>query len=164
MITRAGNAGVDTFVREDKSLFVFFNGHPEYASNTLLLEYKRDVTRFVRNESQTYPLLPENYFAPVTADALKALELRAKADPSEERVGELAAILETMRMESTWHKTAVHIYKNWLRHISEQKKQSQENSINCDSPSAKTPSSDRSMSSVRFPALEDTQPACATKI
>jgi homoserine O-succinyltransferase len=147
VITRAENVGVDTFVREDKSLSVFFNGHPEYASNTLLLEYKRDVIRFLRKESQTYPLLPENYFDPATANALKTLELRAKAEPSEERVGELAAILEAMRMESTWHATAVSMYQSWLRHIAERKKKSQENSAGLDSLSAEILSSDRSISS-----------------
>ena len=125
VLTRAENVGVDTFIKEGKNLFVFFNGHPEYASNTLLLEYKRDVIRFVKKETDTYPLLPLNYFDPNTVAALTALEERAKANPSEELVADLTAILEPIHMESSWHATATHVYRNWLHFISAQKKQSE---------------------------------------
>ncbi len=153
VLTHAENIGVDTFVREDKSLFVFFNGHPEYASNTLLLEYKRDVTRFLKNESQTYPLLPENYFDTAIADALKALEQRAIANPSEERVAELAAILETIRMESSWHATAVHMYQNWLGHISERKKQAASNTAAIESHAEAQVEDDASIPSLAAAAV-----------
>ena len=45
-----------------KSLFVFFQGHPEYESDTLLREYRRDIGRYLRSEAENYPLLPRNYF------------------------------------------------------------------------------------------------------
>jgi homoserine O-succinyltransferase len=125
VLTRAENVGVDTFVKEEKSLFVFFNGHPEYASNTLLLEYKRDVIRFLKGETDTYPLLPLNYFDASTVAALTALKERALAAPSEKWVADLTAILEPIRIESTWHATAARFYQNWLHWISAQKKQSE---------------------------------------
>jgi len=133
VLTRAENVGVDTFIKEEKSLLVFFNGHPEYASNTLLLEYKRDVIRFLKKESETYPLLPLKYFDYETTAALRALEERAKAAPSEKWVAELTAILEAIRIESTWHATATHVYQNWLHSIIARKKQAESGSPSAES-------------------------------
>lgn len=48
VLARSADAGVDTFIKQYKSLFVFFQGHPEYESDTLLLEYRRDVARYLR--------------------------------------------------------------------------------------------------------------------
>jgi homoserine O-succinyltransferase len=65
-------AGVDTFVRERRSLFLFFQGHPEYDADTLPREYRRDVARFLRGERDSYPDLPKEYFDPITTDMLNA--------------------------------------------------------------------------------------------
>ncbi len=43
VLARAVDAGVDTFVKQENSLFVFFQGHPEYEPDTLMREYRRDV-------------------------------------------------------------------------------------------------------------------------
>ena len=40
---------------DDRSLFVFLQGHPEYDPTTLLREYRRDVGRFLRRERDGYP-------------------------------------------------------------------------------------------------------------
>jgi homoserine O-succinyltransferase len=50
VLTRSQDAGVDAFVKQGKSLFVFFQGHPEYEAITLLLEYRRDIGRYLRGE------------------------------------------------------------------------------------------------------------------
>ena len=34
VLTRAADAGIDTFIKQQKALFVFFQGHPEYESDT----------------------------------------------------------------------------------------------------------------------------------
>src|SRR6185295_4347207 len=70
VLTRSDAAGVDSFVKQRKSLFVFFQGHPEYEAVTLLLEYRRDVARYLRGERDTYPLMPEGYFEEDTVRAL----------------------------------------------------------------------------------------------
>ena len=62
VLTRSEDAGVDAFVKQRKSLFVFFQGHPEYDAMTLLLEYRRDIGRFLRGERETYPPMPQGYF------------------------------------------------------------------------------------------------------
>ena len=41
---------------------VFFQGHPEYDTISLLKEYKREIRAFVSGHRQEYPPFPENYF------------------------------------------------------------------------------------------------------
>ncbi len=63
VLTQSVEAGVDLFVKEKKdSLFVHFQGHPEYGARTLLKEYRRDIKRFLRRERETYPTMPHGYF------------------------------------------------------------------------------------------------------
>jgi homoserine O-succinyltransferase len=80
VILRSDVTGVDAFVRQRKSLVVFFQGHPEYEADALLLEYRRDVKRFLRRQRETYPPMPQGYFDPDTAAALAALRQRALVD------------------------------------------------------------------------------------
>lgn len=121
LLTRAADAGVDTFVKQYKSLFVFFQGHPEYESNTLLLEYRRDVLRYLRKETNAYPLMPSRYFDQATAIALTALQNEAMFCPSEKLLAEVSTRLASIRIENTWHSTAACIYRNWLEYICAQK-------------------------------------------
>jgi homoserine O-succinyltransferase len=122
VLTRAGDAGVDTFIKQHNSMFVFFQGHPEYEPHTLLLEYRRDVGRYLRGETDTYPLMPRSYFDPDTMIALTALQQEAKTRPAEQLVAKVSGILEKTRIENTWQSTAASIYRNWLQHICAQKK------------------------------------------
>ena len=61
ILTRSQAAGVDAFVKQGKSLFVYFQGHPEYEAETLLLEFSRDLKRYQRGESTTYPEMPQGF-------------------------------------------------------------------------------------------------------
>src|SRR6185437_5621424 len=42
-LTRCDDGAVNTVVKHDRALFVFFQGHPEYESETLMGEYRRDI-------------------------------------------------------------------------------------------------------------------------
>ena len=121
VLTRTADAGVDTFVKEHNSLFVFFQGHPEYECNTLLLEYRRDVGRCLRGESDTYPLIPRSYFDQDSVIALTALQAKLEAG-HDGLPAEFSEILEKASVENTWRPTAVGIYRNWLQYISAEKK------------------------------------------
>jgi homoserine O-succinyltransferase/O-acetyltransferase len=121
VLTRSAEAGVDTFIKQQKRLFVFFQGHPEYESNTLLREYQRDVGRYVKGEVPRYPLMPRSYFDETTVEELTALQEKALARRSEELLLELTAILANKRIANTWQSSAAGIYRNWLRHICAQK-------------------------------------------
>ena len=122
VLTRSADAGVDTFVKQYKSLFVFLQGHPEYESNTLLLEYRRDVGRYFRGEAATYPLMPRNYFDHRTVIALTALQNEAMSGPRQDLLAEVSTTLGESRIENTWHSTAACIYQNWLEYICAQKR------------------------------------------
>ena len=77
VLTRSADAGVDTFIKQQKKLFVFFQGHPEYESDTLLREYRRDVGRYIKGEAPRYPLMPRSYFDEATAGELTAFQEKA---------------------------------------------------------------------------------------
>jgi homoserine O-succinyltransferase len=135
VLTRSPDVGVDTFVRQDKSLFLFFQGHPEYESNTLLLEYRRDVGRYLRGETDAYPLMPRGYFDDRTVIALAALQSEAKLRSREDLLAEVSTVLGNSKLENTWRSTAACIYRNWLGYIYAQKQlQSKNHSALCKRP------------------------------
>jgi len=121
ILTRTTDAGVDTFVKQQQSLFVYFQGHPEYESDTLLREYRRDVGRYLRQESEVYPSMPRNYFDRETAEALVALQEKAVSGRSEALLTELSDTLSKRSIENTWRPTAVGIYGKWLEYLNAQK-------------------------------------------
>jgi homoserine O-succinyltransferase len=123
VLTRSEDAGVDAFVKQRKSLFVFFQGHPEYEAVTLMLEYRRDIGRFLRGERETYPPMPLGYFDEETVDALIALKERALLDRREELLAEFPMAMAAGKVANTWRSTAESLYRNWLRYISAEKRQ-----------------------------------------
>ena len=123
VLSRTSTGDVDIFVRQDKSLFLYFQGHPEYAENTLLLEYRRDIGRYCRNETAVYPSIPANYFEPTLTARLADLQHTANGHGLSERLAQANALLESATAQNRWFPTAVQVYKNWLRHILKQKAQ-----------------------------------------
>ncbi len=121
VLTRSTDAGVDTFIKQRKRLFVFFQGHPEYESDTLLREYRRDIGRYFKGETATCPLIPLGYFDDQTVYALTALRERSLCDRSEKLLLEIWANLGEKRIEKTWNASAITIYRNWLEYICAQK-------------------------------------------
>jgi homoserine O-succinyltransferase len=128
VLTRSEDAGVDSFVKQRNSLFVFFQGHPEYDAITLLLEYRRDIGRFLRRERDTYPTMPQGYFDRETVEALNALRQRALLDRREELLGEFPTAMAAGKVTNTWRSTAESLYRNWLLYIRAQKEQQLERS------------------------------------
>jgi homoserine O-succinyltransferase len=122
VLTRLKNGIVDAFVKQRKSLFVFFQGHPEYDVASLLLEYRRDVRRFLGRERDSYPSMPQGYFDEDSSAALAALRTRAEANRCEQVLMDFPASIQAASMRSTWHLDAVRFYRNWLRYLSEQKR------------------------------------------
>lgn len=121
ILTKSEDAGVDAFVKPRNSLFVFFQGHPEYDLDTLLLEYRRDIGRFLRGERDVYPSMPCGYFDEDTVDALAALQKRAVTNRREDLLRELPTNFVPSKVSAPWSSSAVCIYRNWLQYVSEQK-------------------------------------------
>jgi homoserine O-succinyltransferase len=121
VLTKAEYAGVDTFVKQHKALFVFFQGHPEYESDTLLREYRRDVGRYFKGETDKYPSMPRSYFDRGLVDALTALQEKAIGNGSGELLLEISNALGERTVANTWNSSATSVYKNWLDFICAQK-------------------------------------------
>lgn len=121
VLTRIKGGGVDAFVKQRKSLMVFFQGHPEYESNTLLLEYRRDVGRYLRRERDTYPAMPEGYFNRDIADVLTALRVQALSDRKIELLSDFPTMEAGTGIADTWSAAAARVYGNWLVYLCDQK-------------------------------------------
>ena len=121
ILTRSALAGVDAFAKKRKSLFVFFQGHPEYEAQTLMLEYRRDIKRFLRRERETYPALPQGYFDAATIRVLTTLRERARADRREEVLERFPTALAAWTVTNAWRSVAVQVYRNWLRPMCERR-------------------------------------------
>lgn len=121
VLTRSQEVGVDAFARKDNSLFVYFQGHPEYEPNSLLLEYRRDVARFLRGESKQYPEPPKNYFDEDTLGTLRTLQREAIRGTGKELLAEVCGALLKANIEDAWRPAANRIYRNWLEYVSAEK-------------------------------------------
>jgi homoserine O-succinyltransferase len=126
LLSSSPAAGVDTFIKEEdhSSLFVFFQGHPEYDADTLLREYRRDVGRFLRREREVYPDMPQNYFdnaARSVAEDFRARVFRAGRDNP---VGDFPMEALANRIGNDWRGTAIGLYQNWISYLKERKRSS----------------------------------------
>ncbi|MGI9229537.1 MAG: homoserine O-succinyltransferase MetA [Gammaproteobacteria bacterium] len=115
VLAESEQSDVHLAVSEDGIRIVFFQGHPEYDIISLLKEYKREVGRYIRDETGNYPPFPENY-----------LGLRSKAilDEFRQRVQQARAAGSAMPdfpehlivpdLDNTWHDSAEAVLDNWI--------------------------------------------------
>ena len=115
ILSRLDDGGADMFVRPGLK-FLFMQGHPEYDGRSLLLEYRRDIRRFLTGESGSQPSVP---CACVDAASQSVLERRARAAPR--AVGDAAFLSEVLdeidRIETPacgWREVADTVFGNWL--------------------------------------------------
>lgn len=124
ILTESPEAGLDLFVKKRKeSLFVHFQGHPEYGGQTLLKEYRRDVKRFLRRERETYPTMPAGYFHAKAAQLLNDFGEAAVADRREEMIDKFPEAGIVSGLQNSWYNSASSIYRNWLQFIISKKTQ-----------------------------------------
>jgi homoserine O-succinyltransferase len=121
VLSRIAGDGLDAFIKQEDSLFVFLQGHLEYETDTLMREYRRDVGRYLKGETPSYPVLPTDYFDRETESALLDLRERATQRRSLASLPALVSALQSARIENTWQDTAAHLYGNWLKGIWAQK-------------------------------------------
>jgi homoserine O-succinyltransferase/O-acetyltransferase len=124
VLTSSPLAGVDVFVKKIRqSLFLHFQGHPEYSSETLCKEYRRDIRRFLRGERETYPTMPRGYFDRATAEILEAFQQTAIADRCEAIMDSFPESV-TRGLQNAWHASGLLIYSNWLQYLASEKARS----------------------------------------
>jgi len=122
ILSGSAKTGADAFVKEARSLFVFFQGHPEYEDTTLLKEYRRDVGRFVHGEQAHYPEQPDGYFSAAAIQLLDELRARILSGPGLDGYPPpFPAESVALGLHQTWNLGAVKIYGNWLALIAAEK-------------------------------------------
>lgn len=120
VLAESAEAGVQMVVSKDGFRTVYFQGHPEYDSISLLKEYKREVGRFAlglnRGEEIEYPPFPENYFDKHTQALFEEYEYRL-IEAIYKKEKELPSFPENLildRIDNSWHDTAAAILANWM--------------------------------------------------
>lgn len=114
VLAASARGGVDRFVHDHAPGCLFLQGHPEYESASLALEYRRDVRRYLTGAAPDYPTMPVRYFDAPTRAALFGLQraLRRQRDP----IGfdSLPLPTEGPGARPVWRDHAVRSYRNWL--------------------------------------------------
>jgi len=115
VLAASHEAGVHLAVSKDQFRIVYFQGHPEYDTISLLKEYKREVLLFINGTRKDYPPFPQNYFN---------LQVQAILDEFQDQLcNELAKgnvppefpeQLITTMLDNTWHDTAEAVINNWI--------------------------------------------------
>jgi homoserine O-succinyltransferase len=108
-------AGVHLATSGDGLRFVFFQGHPEYDTVSLLKEYKRETALYAAGRRPGYPPFPENYLYSQEQALLR--EYRGRLDEAlaaEVAPPEFPESLLVPRLDNTWHDTAEAVVGNWI--------------------------------------------------
>ncbi|MBR0953623.1 homoserine O-succinyltransferase MetA [Bradyrhizobium canariense] len=118
VLTKSVEAGVDCFVKQQKkSLFVHFQGHPEYDTQSLLGEFRRDIGRFLRGESEVCPTIPKSYFDAAAEATLVDYRRKAVSNRCPELFSCFPADQLTKGLRNVWHPSARRVYRNWLLYM-----------------------------------------------
>jgi len=115
VLVQSDAGDVHLAVSPDQFRIIYFQGHPEYDTHSLLKEYKREVGRFLAGELAAAPPYPDNYFSPtaatIAADYLASAQ-RAQAQGAPLPPFPEAALLP--HLDNTWGDTGKAFFNNWL--------------------------------------------------
>jgi homoserine O-succinyltransferase/O-acetyltransferase len=121
ILSTSAAAGVDIFAKERGSLFLFFQGHPEYDPGALLREYRRDVAAYLARRSDDYPRMPCCYFDKAEAAAFGGFRRRALVRREPHLLESFPAVALQARLADTWHSLAARLYANWLSYLADRR-------------------------------------------
>ncbi len=110
VLVESADAGVHLAVSPDGLRTVFFQGHPEYDTISLLKEYKRDLQLRGADKQRDFPPFPLRYFNPQAQALLAEFCSRIQA-------GETLDFPESLLLpllDNTWHDTAEAVIGNWI--------------------------------------------------
>jgi homoserine O-succinyltransferase len=94
---------------------VFFQGHPEYDTVSLLKEYKRDVNLYIQGHFERYAPMPENYFDGFNAAVMREYQGRVdRALKQGAPIPEFPEHLVVPRLKNTWQDTATAVVGKWV--------------------------------------------------
>jgi homoserine O-succinyltransferase len=109
------DVGVHLATSPDGFRFVFFQGHPEYDTISLLKEYKREVMRYAHRELGAHPPFVDHYFSARNRAILREYLGRLDAALAAGRaVPDFPDALLTQDLDNTWRDTAHAVVGNWV--------------------------------------------------
>ncbi|WP_456373503.1 homoserine O-succinyltransferase MetA [Thiolapillus sp.] len=115
VLVESEEIGVHLATSPDGLRFVFFQGHPEYDTVSLLKEYKREVLRWMAGELTEYPPMPDNYFSLQQKAIFDEYAWRLqRAREAGEKLPEFPERLVAGRIDNIWHDTAEAVVANWI--------------------------------------------------
>ncbi|MCP4982452.1 MAG: homoserine O-succinyltransferase [Gammaproteobacteria bacterium] len=94
---------------------IFFQGHPEYDTVSLLKEYKRDVNLYISGEMTDYTPIPENYMSDFNAAVLREYQGRIDYSLAQKSAPpDFPEHLILGNLKNTWQDTASAVIGTWL--------------------------------------------------
>lgn len=115
LATEEDDGCVHLATSEDGIRTVFFQGHPEYDTISLLKEFKREVFLFIEGKLPAFPPFPQNYFS--TFEQAVMREYRFNLIRALQAGGEPPEFPEQKVMPSlnnSWCDTADAVVGNWM--------------------------------------------------
>ena len=107
-----GDVGVHLGVSEDLLRVVFFQGHPEYDTISLLKEYKREIISYLTKTRADYPVFPKNYLTEQNKAILN--EYKDRLLSGEFSINDFPEALISQTLGNTWHDATSGIINNWI--------------------------------------------------
>ncbi len=104
--------GTHLAVSPDLFRIVFFQGHPEYDTISLLKEYKREVSLYCQDKEAAYPPMPKNYLSLQNQAILN--EYQTKLMSGDMSIQDFPEGLVASTLDNTWHDSANAIINNWI--------------------------------------------------
>jgi homoserine O-succinyltransferase len=115
VLVESEEVGVHLATSHDGLRMVFFQGHPEYDTISLLKEYKRDALLAAQGKLPAFPPFPDNYLhAHERAILLEWGEQLRTAAAAGRPLPEFPELLVATKLDNTWHDTAEAVIGNWM--------------------------------------------------
>lgn len=106
------DVGAHLCVSEDLLRLVFFQGHPEYDTISLLKEYKREIITYLASSRADYPIFPAHYLGEQNKAILN--EYKTKLLTGELDISDFPEQLISETLGNTWHDATRQIISNWI--------------------------------------------------
>ena len=114
VLVESEDVGVHLATSHDGLRMVFFQGHPEYDTISLLKEFKRDALLAAQGKLPMPPF-PDNYLRPLEQAILREwLDRLMAASRLGEPAPEFPETLVADKLDNTWHDTGEAVIGNWM--------------------------------------------------
>lgn len=110
ILVASEEAGVHMATSRDGFRMICFQGHPEYDTESLMKEYKREVTLYAEGEREDYPPFPFNVLSPQQKSILATYKSTVKQGQA---LPDFPTQIEQM-LENTWRDSAKTVIGKWI--------------------------------------------------